>query len=173
MNAEELLEQITIRCDELRTLLQQQTAPLEDLGRRLLQITQQLRKNIEVRDTAFAPDFNSYVKALRNTLDQIDPVWAALRAQVRQTPDKDWGGQLALAAKGFNSRAKALSRACDDWTAAYDRFCKQYKNFTAAKLNVWLLTSCYNDLTGLTGKILFLAREIARKTGQNREPSYD
>ncbi len=173
MNAEQLLETLSIRSDALRTWLQQQAPALRDFSRRLLQIVQQLRKNIEVRDTSFADDFNTYVKTLRETLDKTEPAWTELRAQVRQTPDKNWTGDLALAAKGLNSRAKALSGACDEFSTEYDIFVKQYKNFTAAKLNVWLLTSCQTDINNLSGKVVFLAREIARKTEQNREPSHE
>ena len=173
MNAEELLEKLSIQCDALRTLLQQQVLALQELSRRLLQITQQLRKNIDVRDTAFASDFNAYTQTLRQTLDTLDPVWAELRTQIRKLPDHTWGGELALAAKGLNSRAKALSVACDEFSTVYDTFGKHYKNFTAAKLNMWLLTSCQTDINNLTAKILFLAREIARKTGQNREPNHE
>ena len=173
MNGEKLLEKLSSQCDDLRTLLQQQGPLLGDFSRRLLQITQQLRKNIEVRDTNFANEFNDYVKNLRELLDQAEPVWTQLRAQTRQISDKSWAGELALPAKGFNSRAKALGNASAEFTAQYDAFCKQYKNFTAAKLNMWLLTACQTDITGLTGKILFLAREIARKTGENREPMYE
>lgn len=173
MRTEELLEKISAQCDQLRTLLQQQLTPLKDFSRRLLQISQQLRKNMDVRDVTFADDFNEYVKNLRQLLDALEPAWVELRTQVRQTPDKEWTGDLVLPAKGLNSRAKALSRACDEFVSEYDGFCKQYKNFTAAKLNVWLLTSCQNDISLVTGKMLFLAREIARKTEQNREPNYE
>ena len=62
---------------------------------------------------------------------------------------------------------------CDEFTTEYDIFGKQYKNFTAAKLNMWLLTSCQADINNLTGKVVFLAREIARKTEQNREPTHE
>lgn len=170
MTPEELLDQISAQCDSLRLLLQQQTTALADLCRRLAQIVQQLRKNIEVRDGQFADDFNVFAKELRDCLDKREPVWTELRAQIRQVPQKNWTGELALTAKGLNSRAKALSRACDEFETEYDGFCKNYKNFTAAKLNVWLLTSCQTDITSLTGKILFLAREISRKTEQNRSP---
>ncbi len=173
MNPEQLLDKLSTQCDALRTLLQQQAATLQDLSRRLLQITQQLRKNIDVRDSAFAADFNTYAQTLRQTLDEIEPVWTELRTHIRQLPDKAWGGELALAAKGLNSRAKALSVACDEFSTAYDTFAKHYKNFTAAKLNMWLLTACQTDIDNLIGKILFLAREIARKTEQNREPNYE
>lgn len=173
MNSEQLLEKLSIQCDAFRTLLQQQALALQELSRRLLQITQQLRKNIDVRDTVFAADFNTYAQTLRQTLDNIDPVWAQLRTHIRQLPGKAWDGELALAAKGLNSRAKALSVACDEFSTAYDTFAKHYKNFTAAKLNMWLLTSCQTDIDNLTGKILFLAREIARKTEQNREPNHE
>ncbi|MBO5911231.1 MAG: hypothetical protein J6Q05_03455 [Elusimicrobiaceae bacterium] len=173
MNSEQLLEQLCVRTDALRTLLQQQISPLRDFCRRILQITQQLRKNIEVRDTAFATDFNTYVQTLRETLDKTEPAWTELRTQIRQLPDKTWSGELALAAKKLNLRAKALSVACDEFTTEYDTFGKQYKNFTAVKLNMWLLTSCQTDINSLTSKILFLAREIARKTEQNREPAHE
>lgn len=169
MNSEQLLEKLSIHCDTLRTLLQQQTIALRDLSRRLIQILQQLRKNIDVRDGDFATDFNTYVQTLREKLDRIEPTWTELRAQIRQTPDKEWNGDLALLAKGLNSRAKTLSVTGDEFTTEYDFFAKNYKNFTATKLNMWLLTSCQSDIDNLIGKVLFLAREIARKTEQNRE----
>ena len=170
MIAEELLEQTSTQCESLRILLQQETTALRDFSRRLLQILQQLRKNIEVRDTEFADQFNTYCQNLRDTLNKREPVWTELRAQIRQVPSKDWSGDLALPAKGLNSRAKALSGVCDEFTTEYDTFFKQYQNYTAAKLNVFLLTSCQTDIAHLTGKILFLARELARKTEQNRSP---
>lgn len=170
MNAQELLEKISTQCDALRDLLQEQAPLLRDFSRRLLQIIQQLRKNMEVRDVNFAEQFNMYVTNFRRTLDEIEPSWTELRGAVRQVPAGNWTGDLALAAKGFNSRAKALSRARDEFVSEYESFCKQYKNFTAAKLQVWLLTSCQNDVTSLADKMLFLARELARKTDENREP---
>ena len=173
MNSEQLLEKLSLHCETLRTFLQQQTIALRDLSRRLVQILQQLRKNIEVRDSEFATDFNTYVQTLREKLDRIEPAWTELRAQIRQIPDKQWNGELALPAKGLNSRAKTLSVTCDEFTTEYDFFAKHYKNFTAAKLNMFLLTSCQSDIDNLTGKVLFLAREIARKTEQNREPSHE
>lgn len=169
MNGEELLRQLTAYCDLLRTQLQQQTSLLADFSKRLEQIIQQLRKNIEVRDVNFADQFNDYVKTLRETLDKNEPIWTQLRNQLRQLPDKSWSGDLVLAAKGLNSRAKGLAQAADEFAAQYDVFGKQYKNFTAFKLQVWVLTSCQADIAGLSAKILFLAREIARKTSDNRE----
>lgn len=165
---EQLLEQTTAFCEAFRTFLQRQTPALDDLCKRLTQIVQQLRKNIEVRDTTFSADFNTYVQELRSALDAHLAAWAQLRTEIRQVPDKSWAADLALGAKGFNSRAKALSASCDEFTTAYDAFCKQYKNFTAAKLHVFLLTACQGDSVNITGQVLFLARELARKTEQNR-----
>ncbi len=170
MTAEELLEQTSQQCESYRLLLLPAITALGDFGRRLLQINQQIRKNLEVRDNEFTEQFNNYVAHLRNLLDKREPVWTELRNQIRQVPPSSWTADLALDAKGLNSRAKALSRACDDFNMQYDTFCKHYKIFTAAKLNVWLLTACQNDITNLTGKILLLAREIARKTEQKRSP---
>ncbi len=170
MTPEELVEKTSVQSEALRIFVQQQTTRLADFDRRLQQIVQQLRKNIEVRDTNFAEEFNQFVRDLRDTLDKREPVWTELRAQIRQMSSKSWTGDLALSAKGLNSRAKVLSRASDEFGTEYDRFCKDYKSFTAAKLNVWLLTACQADIQNLTGKIVFIAREISRKTDQHRSP---
>lgn len=170
MTPEQLLDQVCTQCDSSRLFLQQRATTLADFARRLLQITQQMHKNIEVRDTDFAEQFNAFCQDLRDELDKREPVWSQLRAQLRQVPAKSWSGDLALAAKGLNSHAKTFSRTCDEFDTAYHTFMKQYKNFTASKLNVWLLTSAQTDITNLCGKVLFLARELARKTEQNRSP---
>jgi len=170
MTCDELLNTVSKQCDELRAFILSTAGQLGNFDKRLRQILQQLYKNIEVRDTQFAPEFNEYCRHLREQVDEQEPIWTALRSDIRTHKDNEWEGSLALAAKGLNSRAKALSRACDEFTTAYDVFCKQYKKFTAAKLNVWLLTSCQTDIANLTGKILFIAREIARKTEKNRGP---
>ncbi len=170
MNCETLLDQISARCDAFRADLTAAAQNLRDFNRRLEQIIQQLHKDMAVRDEAFAGQFNQYCLDLRKKLDGDEPFWTQTRNQVRACKDADWTGDLALAAKGLNSRAKTLSRACDEFTTAYDAFYRRYTGFTASKLNVWLLTSCQNDAASLTGKILFLAREIAKKTERNRGP---
>ena len=169
MTTDTLLEELSRYCDNLRTYITRATRELQELDRRLVQITQQLHKNVDVRDVTFAQDFNAYCQQLRKQLDGQESPWAALRARVRTCQPKEWHAGLVLPAKGLNSRAKTLSRACDEFTTAYDLFGHTYKRFTAAKLNVWLLTACQNDLSNLTGKILFLAREIAKNTERNRE----
>lgn len=168
MNTEQLLTDLSTQCDALRTLLMNATQNVGTLSQRLEQIVQQLRKNIEVRDTTFAEDFNIFCQNLRHQLDQWEPGWAQTRAAARGVKPADWTADLALAAKGFNSQARALSRACDEFTSAQGKFNRIYKSFTAAKLNVFLLTSCQTDAENLTGKILFLAREIAKYTEKNR-----
>lgn len=168
MNTETILEKLTQYCDLLRGLIIQSTQELSELDRRLQQISQQIHKNIEVRDGTFAEDFNAYCQQLRKQLDKQDTAWTTLRAQTRTCKPADWHAGLALSAKGLNSHAKMLSRVCDEFVTTYDVFGHTYKGFTAAKINMWLLTSCENDLSNLTGKILFLAREITKNTERNR-----
>ncbi len=170
MKCEILLDQISARCDKFRADLAAAAQELHDFNRRLEQILKQLHKEITVRDESFAEQFNQYCLSLRRKLDEDEPFWTQVRAELRTCKDADWTSDLALPAKGLNSRAKTLSRACDEFTTAYDAFYRNYTGFTAAKLNVWLLTSCQNDAAKLTGKILFLARETAKKTERNRGP---
>ena len=168
MNAETLLDTINTQCDALRAQLHEAALSVSDFNKRLETILQQLHKNIEVRDTSFAADFNLFCAEFRTQVNDKEAFWLQARADVRACKAADWTADLALPAKGLNSRARSLSRAEDEFTTAYDQFCRNYKSFTAAKLNVWLLTSCQSDLDNLTGKILFLAREIAKQTEKNR-----
>ncbi len=168
MTPDTLLDTFSTQTDIFRTQLITAARELQELNRRLSQIEQQLHKNIDVRDGSFAGDFNAYSQQLRHTLDGQETAWAAIRTQVRAYKPSDWTADLILPAKGINSRAKTLSRACDEFITVYDIFARTYKGFTAAKLNVWLLTSCQSDIPSLTGKILFLAREIVKQTEQKR-----
>ncbi len=162
-----LLDNILTQTETLRTMTLQAAHNLRDFSRRLELILSQDHKNMAVRDTAFAEEFSSFCTALRQETDAKMDYWQQARAQLRSGPDKD-GYELGLAAKSFVSRAKALSKATDEFTTAYDYFNRFYKNYTLAKLPVWLLTACCDDLNNLTGKILFLSRELTKKTERIR-----
>lgn len=167
MNQLGLLDDILVQTENLRTFTVQAARDLRDYTRRMELILSQDHKNMSVRDTSFAEDFASFCTTLRKETDDKMDYWQQARTQLRCGPDKD-GYELGLAAKSFVSRAKTLSRATDDFTTAYDYFNRFYKNYTLAKLPVWLLTSCCDDLNNLTGKILFLSRELAKKTEKIR-----
>ena len=168
MNTQELIDRLSAQCDALRALVLGAAQELTALHKRLEQIVQQLHKNIDVRDETFPADFNTFCQQLRAQLDEWETVWTQTRAEVREVKPADWTADLALPAKGFNSHARTLSRSCDEFTTAYDAFNRTYKSFTAAKLNVFLLTACQTDAANLTGKILFLAREVNKYTERNR-----
>ena len=167
MTQKALLDDILAHTDKLRAALAQAARTLQDFSRRLELILSQDHKNITVRDTAFAEEFASFCTSLRQDTDCWLEYWQQARAQLRAGAGKD-GYALALSAKSFVSRAKTLSRACDELTTAYDYFNRFYKNYTLAKLPVWLLTSCCDDMNNITGKILFLSRELAKKTEKSR-----
>ena len=164
---EGFLDEVLTQTDALRACAAGAANTLRDFSRRLELILSQDHKNIAVRDSAFVSDFAAFCTQLRQDTNSRLDYWQAARAQMRSGTDKEGYG-LALAAKSFVSRAKTLSRACDDLSTAYAQFNRFYKNYTRAKLPVWLLTSCCDDLNNLTGKILFLSRELAKKTEQKR-----
>ena len=169
MNAEKLLTDLSTQSDALRTLLINTAQELDTFQKRLEQIVQQIRKNIEVRDQSFVTDFNAFCQKLRPQLDQWEIQGSQLRALARETKPKNWSADLALAAKGFNSQARALARTNDEFATLYTTFNRTYQSFTAAKLNVFLLTAFQTDVENWTSKILFLAREITKYTERNRE----
>ena len=83
MTTENILEKLTQYCDTMRGIIIQATQMLNDLDRRLTQISQQIHKNMEIRDGSFAEDFNVYCQQLRNQLDKQDGAWTTLRTHVR------------------------------------------------------------------------------------------
>lgn len=161
------LEDVLAQTDALRTAAAQAAGALRDFSRRLELILSQDYKNIAVRDTAFVADFSAFCADLRQDINNRMDYWQQARAQLRAGTDQE-GYALALSVKSFVSRAKTLSRASDDLSTAYAQFGRFYKNYTLAKLPVWLLTSCCDDINNLTGKILFLSRELAKKTEKKR-----
>ena len=165
--SERFLEDVLTQTDSLRASVANAAHALSDFSRRLELILSQDHKNIAVRDTNFAADFSDFCTGLRQDTNQRLDYWQKTRAQLRAGTDKE-GYELGLAVKSFVSRAKTLSRAGDELSTAYAHFNRFYKNYTLAKLPVWLLTSCCDDLNNLTGKILFLSRELAKKKKKQR-----
>lgn len=168
MSLDGLFEDALAQTDGLRAFCGAAARDLRDYARRLELILSRDHKNVAVRDTAFASDFAVFCAALRQELDKRLDYWQKARVRLRAGRSDMEGYSLALAAKSFLSRAKTLSRSCDDFTTAYDAFNRFYKKYTLAKLPVWLLTSCCDDLNNLTGKILFLSRELAKKAEKER-----
>ena len=158
----DIFDTISTQADALRTCVTTATNQLQDFARRLELILSQEHRKLPIRDEAFGTDFATFCTELRTQTDQQVETWQQTRQQVReqmrarQTP-------TSLQVKGFALRAKTLSRACDEFTTAYTYFNKFYKNYTLAKLPVWILTACCDDLNNITGKILFLSREIGQK----------
>ncbi len=157
------MENILAQTDGLRSWAAQAAGELRDFSRRLELILSQDHKKIAVRDASFSADFGAFCTRLRQETDERLDYWQRARTSLRGAKTQD-DYTSSLAGKSFCMKAKALSRSCDEFTTAYDCFCRFYKNYTLSKLPVWLLTSCCDDLNNLTGKILFLARETAKKT---------
>ena len=83
MTPQELVEQTAVQCDSLRIFIQKQTTRLTDLDRRLKQIVQQLRKNIEVRDTEYAQDGESRGQIALNIMLSRSPEYHSRVAPVK------------------------------------------------------------------------------------------
>ncbi len=168
MNSLDCIQQASALCEALRGQLVADSRLLAEFYRRLEQISAQIHKNMEVRDVTFAQEFNDFCQTLRQDTDKQEEAWAQVRAQVRSWTKDDYGADMALPAKGFNNKAKTLSRMCDEFSTEYHRFYRLYQGYTAQKLNVWLLTSCASTINNITDKVLFLAREIAQKAERYR-----
>ena len=163
----DLFDQLAEQTETARSRMALYAQQLRDFTRRLELILSQDHKQIPIRDTAFGADFTQFCTQLRSYMDQLVDIWQHLREQARMSAFQKITPN-SLQAKNFSLRAKSLSRCCDDFTTAYDEFNRFYKNYTLAKLPVWVLTTCCDDLNNITGKILFLSREISKKTETNR-----
>lgn len=167
----DFFDEISSRAEALRTFTSASAHQLRDFTRRLEQILTQDHRKIAIRDDAFAADFAQFATQLRKDTDGILDYWQHVREYTHSAEFKTLEPS-SLQAKGFVLRAKTISRACDDFTTAYDGFNFFYKNYTLAKLPVWILTACCDDINNLTGKILFLSREITRKTETHRRSAH-
>ena len=158
-----LLENSSEKLDSLRARTSVAAATLRDFTKRIELILSQDHKNISVRDTDFSDEFLVFCTHLRKEFDGYLDFWQEARSSLRALKlPKEYAS--VLAAKSFSLKAKTLSRTTDDFTTAYDEFNRFYKKYTLAKLPVWILTSCCDDLNNLTGKILFLSRDLSKRT---------
>lgn len=163
MSQQDLLETANTQLDAFRSEVMASAQVLRDFTRRMELILSQDHRNLEIRDTTFSDEFSTFCKDLRTKYDESMPYWQKTRLDLKNyTAKEDYA--FSLAVKSFSLKSKALSRITDDFTTAYDAFNRIYKNYTLSKLPVWLLTSCCEDLNNLTGKLLFLARELSKKT---------
>lgn len=162
------LQRLSDHTEALRADVNSAAREVRQFSKRLELILSQAHKNITIRDGEFTESFNQFCLGLRVKLDELETVWAPLRAEVRSARPGDFDQDCALSAKGLASKAKTLSRSADELTTAYSEFCKFYRSYTESKINVWLLTSCCNDINALTDKILFMSRDVAKKTERNR-----
>ena len=147
--------------DQTRQLAVSSTRLLADFQKRLEQILSQDHREITIRDSAFQQDFTQFCQLLREQTDQMLSQWQTLREQARTLKT----APTSLQAKGFTMRAKTLSRAADELISTWDSFYVFYKKYTLTKLPVWILTSCCDDVNNLSGKILFLSRELSKRAG--------
>ena len=157
----ELFDQIIHQATQLRQTASMAGQSLSDFKRRMELILSQDHRDITIRDVSFQADFTQFCHTLRSQVDSALDRWQMLREQVCQETQKP----TSLQAKSFSLRAKAFSRASDELTSAMDAFHFFYKKYTLTKLPVWILTSCCDDINNLSGKILFLSREISKQAG--------
>lgn len=157
----DFFDTLCTQADATRTFLNTGADQLCQFAQRLESILKQEHKKIPVRDPAFSTEFAQFCAQLRTDTDQYMEIWQ----NARQT----WHTQFkmlcpsSLQAKSLSLRVKTLSRACDELTTSYNQFSTFYKNYTSAKLPVWILTSCCEDLNNITSKVLFLSREVSKK----------
>ncbi|MBO7237699.1 MAG: hypothetical protein J6U96_00195 [Elusimicrobiaceae bacterium] len=162
---QEVFDTLPVQAEQLNTHVSRAAQQLRDFARRLELILSQDHKHIPIRDTDFPSEFAAFCTTQRQQMDQFMSAWQQLREQTRQQfTDKQY--PLSLQMKSFVMRAKTLSRTADDLITAYDGFNNLYKNYTLAKLPVWVLTSVCEDLNHLVGKILFLSRETTKYAGK-------
>lgn len=159
----DVFDELSPAAEQVRARIGSASRELHEFTRRIELILSQDQRKIPIRDTAFSAEFAAFCTQLRGQMDDSWHTWQQLREQLRSQETKPLIPS-SLQSKSFTLRAKTLSRACDEFTTAYDRFNYFYKNYTLAKLPVWVLTACCEDMNNLTGKILFLAREVAKRT---------
>lgn len=159
-----LFDEITDQANDLRARVSTAAQSLLEFKRRLEIILSQDHRELTIRDADFQTHFTGFCTQLRQQTDQALQTWQQLREQVRATKETP----SSLQAKGFSLRAKALSRASDEFTTAFDAFHFVYKKYTLTKLPVWVLNSCETDLSNLASKVLFLSREITKKANGDK-----
>lgn len=109
----------------------------------------------------FEQEFRGFADDLQNFNNDTMKFWNDTRKEIRSFSNKELS-ENAFLIKNFNLEARKLTRQIEEFNSAF-RYVHQKFNNIPVELNWWVVEACMLDFDKLCNKILFLARELAKK----------
>lgn len=159
IDTEQFLQEIESNARQFYSAINQATHSLIDFNSRLGQISKQDYKNLDIRDTGFAMEFDSFCKELRQTIDTQLECMAKTRSVSYTKLALDG---CSLQVKAIANRARDVQSASQKFSIVYNDFWKKYQGFTAFKISAWVLEACQHDISNLNDKYMVLSRSLLK-----------
>lgn len=128
---------------------------------RLCDIAKQYKKKSAVKDENFEEEFRAMVTSLRVLTDKSLQFWQDARGYIRSADRKELMSGNRILIKQMNIAARNFSRVTDEFETLLKTFQALSGDITL-RLNWWMLESCLKDLQNISGRILFLVRDLEK-----------
>jgi len=154
-----LAEQIEHMNSELLAL----TSELDAFAERAITITKQKKRGLPIKDTTFAGDFSLLCTKTGAFVSKSEDFWRSLNSVVR---DGKVPQDNSIAVRGVGAKARQINKAMEEFVSVF-RYVQSTAKSCPVTLNMWTLETHASDLERISGKILFVTRELSKSVEQS------
>ena len=128
---------------------------------RLEVIYKQYRRKIPVKDTTFQEEFRATMLDLKAFSDNSNDFWQKTRSFIREADKSKLVEESRISVKQLKINANAFNRQTDELYTIFKNIQRIAKE-VPLRLNWWLLEASCGELGNITGRILFLIRDMEK-----------
>lgn len=153
----QMSDEIEKSCVALREI----NTKLQGYYGRLEVIYKQYRRKMPVKDTTFQEEFRATMLELKFFSDTSNDFWQKTRSFIREADKPKLVEESRIAVKQLKLNAAAFNRQTDELYTIFKNIQRIAKE-VPLRLNWWLLEASCDELGKITGKILFLIRDMEK-----------
>ncbi len=160
-SSEAKIKQMSEEIDSSSAALRTINEKLRSYYDRLEVICKQHRRRMPIKDITFQEEFRATVLELKDFADKSDDFWQQTRAFFRTGEKATLVEANRIGIKQMNIGAMAFSRQVDELYTVFKNI-QSLAREVPLRLNWWLLEASCEDLTKISGRILFLIRDLEK-----------
>lgn len=153
----QMADEIEKSCTALRAI----NTKLHSYYGRLEVIYKQYRRKMPVKDTTFQEEFRSTMLELKAFSDSNNEFWQQTRFFIRQADKPKLVEESRIGVKQLKINANAFNRQTDELYTIFKNIQRLAKE-VPLRLNWWLLETSCGELEKISGRILFLIRDMEK-----------
>jgi len=144
---------------------------MEDIASRGLKIIRQKKHSAVCGDASFDSDFNKLLEKIKKFVGRFEEFYVTASNIQRKLKEKGCNDESTIILKTFVTKARELNLTVEELESVFN-YVKSSIKKENLKFNWWQLEVAVSDIVRLSGKVLFVSREIS-KFAENSYPAED